>query len=593
MSYTSIYMESTLPHTTTRWEQLNWSHINRYVERLQQRIFRAESQGHKRRVRNLQRLLIRSKATLLLAIRRVTQINKGKKTAGIDGETALTPKERIKLFREMERLEIEKHNPKPSYRTYIKKKNGKMRPLSIPIIRDRIYQFVIKSALEPQWEQRFEPISYGFRPKRSCHDAIKRIFLSCHSGKSRWIFEGDFKGCFDNLKHEYILEKIKDFPQRSLIEKWLKAGYVDNNVFNETTEGSGQGSIVSPLLANIALMGMEEALGIKYKVISKNGKEICHANTSKYTLVFYADDFVVICQTKADAEDVFNLIFPYLKARGLSLSEEKTKVTSIDKGFDFLGFNIRLYNTCQGEKLFIIPSNESIKKAKENITNEVKKLKGANVNALISKLNPIIIGIGNYWSPWVSKHAYNTMDYHIINCTSRFLRKLHSKKTAKWICNRYYKPDKTGQSKDKWILTCPLERKQMTRMSWIPIIRHSLIRFKASPYNLILKEYYEERDKKEFNRNSIKSRQKLCKQQNYKCTICDCSVADFADKLTVKEKIPITQGGVREYKNLELVHRNCYNYFYKRFPSDGEPPSKADMISLGKETKRLRLAGML
>lgn len=349
MRKTSIYRKSTLS-LDAKWKLINWFNINRYVERLQQRIYRAECLGNKRKVRNLQRLLVRSKAMMLISIKRVAQINKGKKTAGVDGEIALNNEDRLKLFYDLTELDIEKHNPKPSHRTYIKKKNGKLRPLSIPTIRDRIYQNIIKGALEPQWEARFEPISYGFRPKRGCHDAIGRIFLSCHSGsKKRWIFEGDFKGCFDNLNHDYIMEQIKEFPYSNLIRKWLKAGYVDNGVFNETELGSGQGSIVSPLLANIALMGMEDILGIKYKPVKSKGKIVSYTNTTQYTLVFYADDFVVMCNTKKEAEDVYELLKPYLDKRGLKLSKEKTRVTTIDEGFNFLGFSIRMYKTCQGK----------------------------------------------------------------------------------------------------------------------------------------------------------------------------------------------------------------------------------------------------
>lgn len=590
MRKTSKYRKSTLS-PNTQWKQINWFHINRYVERLQQRIYRAECLGNKRKVRNLQRLLVRSKAMMLISIKRVTQINKGRKTAGVDGEIALTNKDRLEVFFELSKLDIVKHNPKPSHRTYIKKKNGKLRPLSIPTIRDRIYQNIIKGALEPQWEARFEPTSYGFRPKRGCHDAIARIFQSCRSGsRKKWIFEGDFKGCFDNLNHDYIMEQIKEFPYSNLISKWLKAGYVDNGVFNETEFGSGQGSIVSPLLANIALKGMEDILGIKYKPVKSNGKIVSYTNVTKYTLVFYADDFVVMCNTQKDAEDVHELLKTYLDERGLELSKEKTKIVTIDEGFNFLGFNIRMYQTCKGEKLLIKPSKESIKKTKETISTEIQKLKGNNISAVINTLNPIIIGVGNYWSPWVAKEKYSYIDNHIWYCTFKFLKYLHPKKSKTWIINRYYKPDKLGISKNKWILTDPKEHRQLRKMAWIPIVRHVVIKFKATPYDIDLKGYYQNRDEKEFQRNCIKSKQKIARMQKYKCPICNMSITDFRERLEVQEKIPVIHGGTRKYSNLQLVHRYCNRQYYKMFPPQGKLPTQQEKHEAYKNIKQLRLA---
>jgi RNA-directed DNA polymerase len=233
--------KSALPNITD-WGSINWLNISQYVEKLQQRIYHAERLGKIRQVRDLQRLLIKSEAALLLSIRRVTQVNKGKRTAGVDGYKAMTPYERIELYNEMKDMNIKCHRPKPAYRTYIKKKNGKLRPLGIPTIKDRVYQNIAKLALEPQWEAKFEPTSYGFRPKRNCHDAIERIHTTVGNNKV-WIFEGDFKGCFDNLNHSYILEQIKGFPAFNIIAKWLKAGFVDNNVFHESEDGTPQGGL--------------------------------------------------------------------------------------------------------------------------------------------------------------------------------------------------------------------------------------------------------------------------------------------------------------------------------------------------------------
>jgi RNA-directed DNA polymerase len=255
------------------WSTVNWRKLRRRVRRIQQRIFRAEKQGNNRKVRNLQRLLMRSRAALLLSIKQVTQVNKGKRTAGVDGYKVLDQSKRTKLFNEMCTESLEKHNPPPVRRVYIEKegKPGKLRPLSIPTIKDRVVQNIAKLALEPQWETRFEPISYGFRPKRSAHDAVEAIQKKLT--KREWIFEGDFSACFDHLNHDYILEQVKGFPGSRLIRKWLRAGYIDNNVFHHTEEGTQQGSLISPLLANIALHGMEEAIGVKYEQRYKTSKD--------------------------------------------------------------------------------------------------------------------------------------------------------------------------------------------------------------------------------------------------------------------------------------------------------------------------------
>ena len=234
--------ESTTPYTTD-WSSLKWSRIEKYVSKLQKRIFRAEREGDSHKVRDLQRMLVYSESALLMAIKRVTQINKGKRTPGIDGFRALSDEARGKLFDSMKLMNIKKHRPKPAYRTYNPKKNGKLRSLGIPAIIDRIYQEILRMALEPQAEAYFEPTSYGFRPKRGTFDAAERIFYNIKNGKWNWVFEGDFSACFDTLSHNFILKQIKGFPFYEVVERFLKAGYVDNNVFNLTKEGTPQGGL--------------------------------------------------------------------------------------------------------------------------------------------------------------------------------------------------------------------------------------------------------------------------------------------------------------------------------------------------------------
>ncbi|WP_052948044.1 group II intron reverse transcriptase/maturase [Aneurinibacillus tyrosinisolvens] len=559
------------------WNSFNWKRIYRYVDKLQKRIYRAERLGQRKRVRGLQRLLIRSKANLLLSIRRVTQLNQGKRTAGVDGVKALTSEERMALYQKLKRRHVSLHNPKPANRVYISKKNGKLRPLGIPTIIDRIYQNVVKHALEPQWEQRFESTSYGFRPKRSAHDAIANIFIQANAQSRRtWVFEGDFQGCFDNLNHQYINKQIHSFPLVKLIVKWLEAGYMDNSSFHVTSAGTPQGGIISPLLANIALHGMEEELEITYKILKKpNGfKPI---NTGTKTVVRYADDFVVFCQEEKEAQKLYEELVPYLNKRGLALASDKTKVVSIKTGFDFLGFHVRQYPTQQGHKLLIKPSKESIKKAKEKIRETVQRLYGQNVDRLIKILNPILLGYANYWKPTVSKLTFGRMDDYIRFLIIKFLKRLHPRKSWSYLQRVYFKPEKTGKSQDKSILTDPLSGNQLIRMSWTPIQRHVMVKYKNSPFDKELEEYYKKRDIKYFNANNIMSRQKLAKKQRYLCPLCEQFICDNREGLEVHHITPRAIGGLDEYKNLQLVHISCHIDHHIKHPVKGKIATQKEL----------------
>jgi RNA-directed DNA polymerase len=299
--------------------------------------------------------MLRCRSNLLLSVRRITQINAGKNTAGVDKVVIKTPEARGRFVDEMSKdinSTIKPWRVNPVRRVYIPKPNGKQRPLGIPTVKDRVLQAMVKHALEPYWEMKFEGSSYGFRPGRSCHDAIEKIYgISRPNKHKKCVVDADIMGAFDNIGHDFLLRTIGEkFPGLNLIQKWLRAGIVDRGRYSSTLAGTPQGGVISPLLLNIALHGMEEALGVKY---SNRGQSI-----GKRMVVRYADDFVVFCETKEDAEKVKDEILPtWLAARGLSMSSEKTRIVHVTEGFDFLGFNIKHYRVPRTTRTgFITPA---------------------------------------------------------------------------------------------------------------------------------------------------------------------------------------------------------------------------------------------
>ncbi len=499
MSYAqnSDVLESTTSYATI-WRDTDWKKVNKYVSKQRFRIFRAESEGDSRKVRDLQRMLIRSPALLKMAIRRVTQTNKGKRTPGIDGFVALSDAQRGKLFVKLSKRNIKKHKPKPVKRIHIPKKNGKTRSLGIPTIIDRVYQEMIRLVLEPQWEARFEATSYGFRPARRTHDALERIFFNVRSGKWTYVFEGDFKACFDTLDHNFILNQIKGFPYIKTVERFLKAGYIDNEQYYPTEKGTPQGGLLSPLLANIALTGLDKCLGIYYTKRNHESDYESFVTHGKYRSVRYADDFLIFAQTKEEINKVYDILEPYLEDRGLILAEDKTSITTIYDGFDFLGFSTRMENN---KKCIIRPSKESVKEAKAKISNIFQMMNGHNVGELISVLNPVIDGIAEYWKPLCSSKIFGEMDTYIWKKSMKFLKRLHPNKNKGWIVSRYYlTPHNNPQNKGKWTLTDPISGNQLRKMRWTNIERHVMIKNNYSPLDKSKSDYFKKRYSSTSNR---------------------------------------------------------------------------------------------
>jgi len=392
---------------TTQWHEVNWQSAYDNVRNLRRRIFRATQSEDWRKVRNLQKLMLRSYSNVLVSVRKSTQDNRGHKTAGVDKVLVKTPRKRGQMVDDL--INNQDWKPKPARRVYIPKANGKQRPLGIPTIRDRCLQAIVKNALEPCWEAQFEGSSYGFRPGRSAHDAMEKIFLSTNPNRrKKWVVDADIEGCFDNINHEKLISIIGGFPGKKIIKEWLKAGYVDNNTFHAQKSGTPQGGIISPLLANIALHGMEETLGMKY---NSQGRSI-----GKRIVVRYADDFVILCESKEDAEQSQDVISEWLTLRGLKISEEKTHIVHITEGFNFLGFNVRQYkvnNTKTGYKLLIKPSKETLQKARRDIREIFLNHSGHRIGDLIGKINPVIRGKANYLNKQVSSKAFVDLDNYL------------------------------------------------------------------------------------------------------------------------------------------------------------------------------------
>src|SRR2546425_10928528 len=283
------------------WGSINWPRVEREVRRLRQRIFTASQAGDLKKVRNLQKLMLRSRANALMSVRRVTELNAGRKTAGVDGKVVVSAPGKAVLADRVRRAHAV--TAQPVKRVYVPKANGKQRPLGIPVIVDRVRQAQVVGALEPEWEARFEPRSYGFRPGRGCHDAIEAIYKVARgpNPSRRWVLDGDLAAAFDRIDHNRLLSHLGTFPARDQVQQWLKAGVVEQGRFTPTEEGTPQGGVVSPVLLNVALHGMEKAAGVRYQL---NGTHAGELKRDSPVLIRYADDLVALCHTKEQAEEV-------------------------------------------------------------------------------------------------------------------------------------------------------------------------------------------------------------------------------------------------------------------------------------------------
>lgn len=538
-------------HGTPSWRAIEWSAAHDTVRTLRRRIYRATERRDWKRVRSLQKLMLRSRANLLLSVRRVTQINRGKSTPGVDARVALTSGERMELVGQLASLKA--WQPRPARRVYIPKANGKKRPLGIPSLIDRCQQAMVLNALEPCWEAQFEGTSYGFRPGRSVHDAIERIYAATKSGSHRgWVLDADIKGCFDAIDHDALMKVIGNFPARGLVRQWLKAGYMEDGVFHATEQGTPQGGVISPLLANIALHGMEEALGITYRggVSASCVKRHCPV------FVRYADDFVVICHTHDDALQARVRIAAFLAERGLQLSEEKTHIRHISEGFDFLGFTVRSYRVrdrAAGTKTLIKPSAKTVKALRRKVKDLFRAHIGMDQGQLIVALNPVLRGWCNYYRHSVAAKVFAGVEHHVHVRQRRWCHRAHPRKPKHWWMRKYF-----GRHYQCPSFAYTFMDKQSGAFMFHPasvrIERWTMVKHRHSPDNLALAEYWRARTRRTGGTDLTRSWQKVAGRQGHQCPHCRSSLYNGE---TIRM---ITRDGDKAnaiYGNLVLVHADC------------------------------------
>lgn len=465
------------------WDSIPWSKAKAHVFRLQTRIAKAEREGCRGKVNALQRLLTTSFYGRCTAIKRVTS-STGGKTPGIDGVVLRTPNQKMNAVFE---LKNRGYKPLPLRRIYIPKKSGKLRPLSIPTIKDRGMQALWHAALTPVAEERADPNAYGFRPKRSTQDAIEQCFkMLARKNSARWIFEGDIRACFDQISHEWLLDNVP--MNRTVLRKFLKAGFMEDGKHHATELGAPQGGIISPTLAVIALSGLEA------KLVSTRKRQ---RDKEKIHLITYADDFIV---TAASEEYLKDKVIPTLVASlqevGLELSIEKSRITKIEEGFNFLGFNVRKY-PC--EKLLIKPSKASIKMFLKDVRAIIKSAIALPTEIVIHQLNQKITGWTNYYKGGVSSQVFAKIDSEIYSALKSWCLKRHARKGKRWILRRYF----TTLGGDNWRFHCIVKDKEgnkkplyLKRASDTHIRRHIKVKAEANPFNPRFKEYFKEREEK-------------------------------------------------------------------------------------------------
>ena len=531
-----------------QWKTMDWKKAEAEVNRLQARIAKATQEKKWNTVKRLQYLLTHSYHAKALAVRKVTT-NKGKNTPGVDHELWKTPAAKM---RGVKSLTDKGYKAKPLRRVYIEKpRKKKKRPLGIPCMYDRAMQALYALALDPVAETTADTKSFGFRKGRCAQDACEHIFGALsHKTAPQWVLEGDIKGCFDYISHQWLIENIP--MDKSVLKQFLKAGFIFRNELFPTDEGTPQGGVISPILANMALDGMQKVLADRFHTNRLGKVDLRFKNAHKVNLVRYADDFIVTAATKEIAEEAKTLLRDFLQTRGLELSEEKTLITHIDDGFDMLGWTFRKFNG----KLIIKPSQKSTKALYANLHNTVLlRGKAWKQEDLIRTLNQQLRGWANYHQSVCAKDAFQLVHNTLYEMLWRWAKRRHPEKNRKWISARYWHSKGTRN----WVFSA--ENIQLLQMGNIPIIRHTRVRANGNPY--LEPQYFAER---KFNhgmkRLSGKFKQ-IWRNQHGRCYHCGLPM-EISDEREIFYKIPKSMGGKDDVPNMAYVHKHCQSIFLER-----------------------------
>jgi RNA-directed DNA polymerase len=533
------------------WDGINWANVQRQVRGLQTRIVKAVQAGRHNRVKALQWLLTHSFSGRALAVKRVTE-NKGRNTPGVDKVTWKTPAAKANAIASLKRRG---YSPLPLRRVFILKKNGKTRPLGIPVMKCRAMQALHLLALEPIAETTADLNSYAFRPERSTADAGEQCFNALAKKTSaEWVLEADIQSCFDKISHDWMIANVP--TDRVILKRWLKAGFVYQNVLFPTDAGTPQGGIISPVAANMTLDGLEAMLAEKFPTAKWTGL--------KMNMVRYADDFIITGNSKEWLEtEVKPAVVAFLAERGLILSPEKTKITHIKEGFDFLGWNIRKYN---GGKLLMKPSKANVKAHLDKIREIIKANKAAKQANLIRLLNPILRGWVNYHRHVVAKATFARVDKSVWSMLWQWATRRHPNKGTRWIKEKYFK---TRGSRN-WVFAAIEKHEDGTSRELIllnesdtPVQRHIKIRADANPHDMKWEQYFESRWGKKML-NSPRGRGKLYRvwlRQDGMCSNCTEQITK-STPWSVRHIVKKAEGGSDAVSNLQMHHLNCHRNRY-------------------------------